>query len=65
MGRHKSARPTFPAKLLSEDKSRLDALKRHHRETYGDVVHRLVLDEVGRLEGGSEPRAAGGAGVAA
>ena len=48
MGRKFRAPPTFNAKLRADDKARLDALKTHPRETYGDVVHRLVGAELGR-----------------
>jgi len=37
---------SFVAKLRSEDRASLDRLKRHPRETYGDVVHWLIASEL-------------------
>ena len=45
---------TFTAKLRLADKVELNSLKRHPRETYGDVVHWLVSAELQR-RGRSEP----------
>jgi hypothetical protein len=41
---------SFVAKLHSEDRPSLDRLKRHPRETYGDVVHWLIAAELARRD---------------
>lgn len=41
---------TFSAKIRNEDRTRLESIKRHPRETYGDVVHRLLLEELTRRD---------------
>jgi hypothetical protein len=47
----------FVAKLHPDDRSILEALKRHPRETYGDVVHWLAEGELERRgrSGHSQP----------
>jgi ubiquinone biosynthesis protein Coq4 len=51
--RHETkAGPTFVAKIRVDDKVRLEQLKQHPRETYGDVVHWLIAAEFARRDDG-------------
>jgi hypothetical protein len=55
MGDETEAGASFVAKLRLDDKVRLGQLKRHPRETYGDVVHWLIAAEFARRDDGSAP----------
>lgn len=46
---------SFVAKLRSEDRASLQRLKRHPRETYGDVVHWLIAGELARRDDAPVP----------
>jgi hypothetical protein len=48
MGRLFSSPETFNVKVRADDRERLESLKRHPRETYGDVVHWLAAAEIER-----------------
>ena len=48
MGDTSKGAELFVAKLHPDDRSILDSLKRHPRETYGDVVHWLAEGELER-----------------
>jgi hypothetical protein len=50
MGDSTVTQGTFSAKIRNEDRTRLEALKRHPRETFGDIIHRLVVEEQTRRE---------------
>ena len=52
-------RPTIPPavapiRVSPEDRKRLEALKRGRRETFGDVVHRLIVEHDSSGAGASE-----------
>jgi hypothetical protein len=59
MAQSPATQGTFSAKIRSEDRTRLEEIKRHPRETYGDIVHRLVVEELTRR--GDDDHASGGA----
>jgi hypothetical protein len=57
MGKTPAPQGTFSAKIRNDDRARLEAVKQHPRETYGDIVHRLVADELARRGDDDHPGA--------